>query len=35
MEQQEREWRGLLAGLVPLMDARGYDAGDLRAILDG
>jgi hypothetical protein len=33
LEERERERRELLAGLVPLLESRGYDAGDARALL--
>ncbi len=35
LEEQERERRELLADLVPLLESRGYDAGDVRAMLAG
>ena len=35
LEEKERERGELLAGLVPLMESRGYDAGDVGAALLG
>jgi len=35
LEQQERERRDLLAGLVPLLEGRGYDAADVEVALGG
>ena len=35
LEEQERERRDLLAQLVPLMESRGYEATDVRAVLGG
>jgi hypothetical protein len=33
MEEREREKEEILSGLVPAMEARGYDAGDVNAVL--
>jgi hypothetical protein len=35
LEEQERERRGLLAGLVPLLKGHGCAAGEVRALLGG
>jgi hypothetical protein len=35
LEARERERNELLAELVPAREARGYDTGDLRAVLGG
>jgi uncharacterized protein (UPF0335 family) len=35
LEEREREREELLAKLVPAMEARGYDAGALKAVVGG
>jgi hypothetical protein len=35
LEARERERKALLAELVPAMGARGYDAGAVKAVMDG
>jgi hypothetical protein len=35
LETREREREGILSGLAPAMEARGYDAGTLTVVMDG
>jgi hypothetical protein len=35
LEQREQERGGLLAELVPAMEARGHNTGALKAVMDG
>jgi uncharacterized protein (UPF0335 family) len=35
LEEQERERQEMLAELIPAMEARGYDAGAVKAVMGG